>query len=454
MKKFILLPVSFFFIFTYTVKTYCSDNKIFNTFFNLTGLATISGGYENLVAAGQTEEGLDVIIGGGNHGTGDLGLTFPWITYNEQNLSDNSLPMQPSEKLSVMGFNDMMIYVDNSVFIYKESFDELNINDQKPGKKLKIHYEETNSSDKKIDFISIKVPVQEYKIIEKEFLKVENQSTKMALRFYVRSQNPTLKREGGRKVDLINYLANSEFCKETEYKSDEILKICRILSSVDKSKYYKELKPIGLTLNEHPFVLEDNKSLKGEIVISRSKNGIDYIERKYNLKSLRGAVEKSDLTILASTHKALQFHMKYDYITLHPFVFKNRGTQCSHSVVMYISGLLNPDSGKLHSHVNKFSRISGSSVFIIDKDGKDYEVEQLSKRFNLSDNNPKSIHGFKNIEDVISIHELGLNKNKNHYTFQSVIHRIGPGVFDRRLVLVEDQNGCKYGGMLENQALR
>lgn len=94
--------------------------------YSISGFASLNGGYENFVATAETRDGKKVVFGGGNHATGeDLKSTFPWIS------SKNG-------KLSVGGFNDMMVKIDGELYTFNEVFSEKPLTFKRPEKALKI----------------------------------------------------------------------------------------------------------------------------------------------------------------------------------------------------------------------------------------------------------------------------------------------------------------------------
>lgn len=295
----------------------CEMDDLYSRF----GFAEVDGGYENLVGVGQTENGERFVIGGGNHASGDLGATFPWVTDN-------------SGKLQGHGFNDMMVSLGNKFYMFRYPFTKQKI-DQKVLRDLIID----RDSNGRIKTLSMKVEAFEVELGRSRRVRLE------VVLAVTQNGQAVVKKEGFKRFDVLPGFM-------------------RIFESFDS-----KLQSLGLLLTESALVFDVARD--SWIAVSYP----DGKKKKYQVSSFLGALEKSSINITATKKTALTLHMQYDYVAFYPVDTNRCGDK---GFVAYISGLLNRNQGALQSALDRhFLRKYGSSAFFIGPDGLNEDLSSI-----------------------------------------------------------------------------
>lgn len=370
----------------------------------------VNGGYENLVVSGVTDQGLPILIGGGNHGSGDLKETFPWVDYQ-------------NGQYQVMGFNDMTIAVGNNVYVFAETMKHALTKKVRFEKRLRI--EKSGFPDDQLIFRMNGV----------KFTNVSNPKEQLFISFDLEfeSGNPVIRYEGLRYPRLIDFI-NNRYCGSVFIRSTHS-SLCDLFESISETLP----KTPGLTLKEYYLKLNRGGTLKMTGLNGKSLG-------EFQIETLTGSLEKSDITVLATSRPELTFHMAYDYVALIPDA--NNSPQCSRPLVGYVSGLLNKNTTIFHPVLDSFFFLTSSTGFWINpNDGK-----PVAESIPFPPGNLTQIRNLNDVQTLISgLTHLPPSSFEISGLGEHEI-AIGPGIFNRQLIrLKNSQVQCNFGGMLEIQ---
>ena len=407
----------------------------------------IDGGYENLVAVGKAKsddgEEVTIVFGGGNHATNDLGATFPWAHV-------------VGGEMFGIGFNDMSIALiskaDTRIFNFAAPFADKDLSvgweDRKKEKKSMLDigwYPEGPSSDS-ARIKSFTFARQQAKTFPGLGAIGRSEIAEISYQLFVKNTERVDRREGfkrkGSLWDLLTHFAQTDTCENPA--DPDMEEMCKLGGA--KGNFEVDNDIPGLALGEFPFSLDATQSNPSTLTLTYEGK-----TRKYQITSLIGGLERSIINIVAVKNfcfdiidfeKLLTMHMQYDYISLHPATPGQNG--CGReSFAGYISGLLNHNEpGALAaSMMNDFVKRNATSGVFLAADGEKESVNLLS------------YNQIKNVRDIEAVKELNFVKGDGH-EFNWIDMPVGPGIFDRRIVELKEQNtGCTWFGMLETQRL-
>ncbi len=371
----------------------------------------VNGGYENFVASGSTSQGLPVLIGGGNHGSGDLRETFPWVDYQ-------------NGQYQVMGFNDMTIALGDDVYVFAETM--------KHSLSKKMHFE------KKLRIEGTGLPEEDLLLLKMKgvkFTKNSNPQSNVLISFDLEfnTSEPVVRHEGIRYPRLIDFI-NNHYCGSSLIRATHS-HLCDLFDSIADALP----KTPGLTLKEYYLKLNRSGSLRITNLNGKSLGD-------FQVESLTGSLEKSDITVLATARPELTFHMQYDYVAIMPD--SDNSTQCNKPFIGYVSGLLNKNTTLFHPILDTFFFLTSSTGFWIHPS----EGKAVAEPIAFPPSNVTQIRNRGDVQTLVStLTRLPLSSFEVSGLGEHEI-AIGPGIFNRQLIRIKNnQTQCHFGGMLETQ---